>query len=236
MDYKKIYDKLIAKAKNENRIKNNGIYYESHHIIPRCMGGSNKLENKVLLTGKEHFLAHRLLFKIFPDIIPIIKAYHAMFAHLQKRGYKPSSRVYGEMRESYAKNVKFNYNWVGKKHSLETRKKMSNSHKGKKMSEESKEKNRNKHLGKKMSTKTKLKISSIHKGKKMSEETKSKISITNKEKKISGLKKPAYNKGKKLSEEIKLKMSLSKKGKKLHKQTQETRKKISESMKRKTIK
>jgi hypothetical protein len=33
MDYKKIYDDLISKARSENRIKNAGTYYEAHHII-----------------------------------------------------------------------------------------------------------------------------------------------------------------------------------------------------------
>jgi hypothetical protein len=39
MDYKKIYDDLISKARSENRIKNAGTYYEAHHIIPVCLGG-----------------------------------------------------------------------------------------------------------------------------------------------------------------------------------------------------
>ena len=42
MNYKKVYDALIIKAQNENRIKGQGIYYETHHIIPKCYGGSNK--------------------------------------------------------------------------------------------------------------------------------------------------------------------------------------------------
>lgn len=30
------------------------IYYEKHHILPRCLGGKNYNSNLVLLTPKEH--------------------------------------------------------------------------------------------------------------------------------------------------------------------------------------
>jgi hypothetical protein len=66
------------------------------------MNGTNNKNNKVLLTGKEHFLAHRLLYKIYPHEISIIRAYHAMFAHLSRRGYVPSARNYGEVRTAYS--------------------------------------------------------------------------------------------------------------------------------------
>ena len=39
MDYKKIYFQIIERSKKENRKKFQGIYYESHHIVPKCLGG-----------------------------------------------------------------------------------------------------------------------------------------------------------------------------------------------------
>lgn len=71
MNYQKIYDNLIQKAKSENRKKLNRedkdfIYYELHHIIPKCLGGNNSKENLVLLTAREHFIAHKLLVEIYP--------------------------------------------------------------------------------------------------------------------------------------------------------------------------
>jgi hypothetical protein len=36
-------------------------YQESHHIIPRSLGGSDDSENLVNLSGKEHYLVHLLL-------------------------------------------------------------------------------------------------------------------------------------------------------------------------------
>lgn len=67
MDCKKIYESIIEKANSENREKGNGIYYESHHIVPKCLGGSDTKDNKVLLTAKEHFVCHKLLTRIYPD-------------------------------------------------------------------------------------------------------------------------------------------------------------------------
>ena len=64
MNYQKIYESIINKAKSENRKKHNGTYYENHHIKPRCLNGGEEKENKVLLTAKEHFICHKLLLKL----------------------------------------------------------------------------------------------------------------------------------------------------------------------------
>jgi hypothetical protein len=39
-------------------------YTETHHIIPKSLGGSNKKENLVKLTAREHFICHLLLTKM----------------------------------------------------------------------------------------------------------------------------------------------------------------------------
>jgi len=62
------YKAIITRAKSQARKKlkpsdENFIYYECHHILPKSMGGSNKQENIVLLTAKEHFVAHHLLYE-----------------------------------------------------------------------------------------------------------------------------------------------------------------------------
>lgn len=64
MNYGMIYQDLIESRKNMNRSKLDGIYYENHHILPRSMGGTDEQFNMVLLTAKEHWLAHLLLAKI----------------------------------------------------------------------------------------------------------------------------------------------------------------------------
>lgn len=52
MDYQKIYSNLIQKRKSvllENQ------YTEKHHIVPKCLGGSDDEDNLVVLTPEEHF-------------------------------------------------------------------------------------------------------------------------------------------------------------------------------------
>lgn len=77
MDYNKIYTELISKARAERRLKNSGVYYESHHITPKSCGGTDEEYNLVLLTWREHILAHRLLCKV----------YSTNKKHLQKMKY-----------------------------------------------------------------------------------------------------------------------------------------------------
>jgi hypothetical protein len=72
MNYQLHYNKLIDKAVSEGRKKYKKddiryVYYEKHHIIPRCMGGTDDRGNIVLLLASEHYLAHQLLVKIYPD-------------------------------------------------------------------------------------------------------------------------------------------------------------------------
>ncbi|AHY25132.1 homing endonuclease [Pectobacterium bacteriophage PM2] len=62
MNYGLHYEKLISRAKS--RILKG--YKEVHHIIPRCMGGTDEPDNLVALTGAEHYVAHQLLVKMYP--------------------------------------------------------------------------------------------------------------------------------------------------------------------------
>ena len=36
-------------------------YHEKHHIIPKCMDGTDDEDNLIDLYAKEHFIAHKLL-------------------------------------------------------------------------------------------------------------------------------------------------------------------------------
>lgn len=38
-------------------------YHERHHIMPKCMGGTNDEENLIDLYAREHYIAHELLAK-----------------------------------------------------------------------------------------------------------------------------------------------------------------------------
>ena len=67
---KKQYEELINSAKPRGLDKTvlEG-YYEMHHIKARCMGGEDIEDNLVLLTYKEHIIAHLLLFTVNPEVI-----------------------------------------------------------------------------------------------------------------------------------------------------------------------
>jgi len=91
MDYKKIHDSIIERAKNR---KLDG-YIEKHHIIPKCMNGSNQPNNLVELTAREHFLVHWLLHEMYPENSDLRYAFWSMCRSSDnQRRYKPSSRVY----------------------------------------------------------------------------------------------------------------------------------------------
>ncbi len=66
MNYQKIHDQIINQARCENRKKGGFILYELHHITMQSMGGKTVPENEVLLTLREHFLIHYLLWKMNP--------------------------------------------------------------------------------------------------------------------------------------------------------------------------
>lgn len=74
MNYKKIYDQLISKG--QTRLLEG--YSERHHIIPRCMSGSDELSNLVALTPEEHYVAHQLLVKIYPTNHKLVYAARMM--------------------------------------------------------------------------------------------------------------------------------------------------------------
>ena len=65
MDFKNSYKNLIKFAKEQIRSKNDGNYYESHHIVPRSMDGPDTPTNLVLLTAEEHYMAHYYLWQIY---------------------------------------------------------------------------------------------------------------------------------------------------------------------------
>lgn len=55
MDYRKVYDAIIERAKGREKPNER---LEIHHIVPLSLGGTDKSENLVALTIREHYVAH----------------------------------------------------------------------------------------------------------------------------------------------------------------------------------
>jgi len=74
MNYAAHYQRLIHRAQYRAPFKP----CEKHHAIPRCMGGTDEAHNIARLTPEEHFVAHQLLVKIFPDEPKLVFALRQM--------------------------------------------------------------------------------------------------------------------------------------------------------------
>jgi hypothetical protein len=182
MDYQKIYYKLVLKAKNRQEVAG---YFETHHIIPRCLQGTDDSNNLVKLTAKEHFLAHLLLVEIYPTNQKLRYALWMMASMKtgNQQRYKVSARTYQRIKESLNKKTDEHKKKISeslKKAYAEGSRKTNKGKKmpatvGKKISE-AKKGMVGTNLGKPMSEEQKKKIAETLKGHSVSEETRKKIS------------------------------------------------------------
>lgn len=129
--YTKTYQAIISRARESSRSKKTD-YFESHHVIPRCMGGSDDAENLVLLTAREHFLCHALLCKMIAtntkEWNKLVHAFIAMGRSSSNQQRYFNSRLYNLARREIGKvmsqlqtgqlNSQFATTWM---HNLELR-------------------------------------------------------------------------------------------------------------------
>lgn len=108
MDYQRIYYNIVNVAKD--RESQEGIYYESHHIIPKSIIRDNSPDNLVNLTLREHFICHLLLTKIYTGINQIKMEYalKRMIPRAELNCNK--NRSYDYYRTKYMTNLLSNYN------------------------------------------------------------------------------------------------------------------------------
>lgn len=100
MDYQKIYDNLIL-SRGEQPLRQDE-YYENHHIIPKCLGGSDDKQNLIYLTYREHFIAHWLLVKIHKTHSGINYAFLCMLRK-QSDGRILNSRMFETIKKNFSK-------------------------------------------------------------------------------------------------------------------------------------
>ena len=100
MNYQAKYDRLISYRQEHPATG----YTERHHIVMRSMGGSDDPTNLVVLTGREHWIAHLLLHKIHHNS-KTVYACHMMTMRCEERGIPRvrNSRMYEKIRIECAK-------------------------------------------------------------------------------------------------------------------------------------
>jgi hypothetical protein len=103
MNYQRIYDSIISRAK-ERKLEA-GTYKERHHIIPRCMNGTDDEDNLVDLTPEEHYVCHQLLVKIYPGNIKLMYAVR-MMCNYKGRNCLRSNKLYGWLRRRFSVTFK----------------------------------------------------------------------------------------------------------------------------------
>jgi hypothetical protein len=152
MNYLKVYCNLIRKA--ENRTLPEG-YIEKHHTFPKGLFGNNN--RIVILTAREHYIAHLLLEKICirrygVDNEKTKKMTLACFL-MRNRSEKYNSHLYEQLRQRYSDIMKERMGGE------------NNPSYGVPCSEERKQKIREKHLGRKVSQETRDRMSRTRTGK-----------------------------------------------------------------------
>ena len=174
MNYQKIYDSLIKRGKYRGLNKKNLDYYtERHHITPKSMGGNDEMSNLVLLTAREHFIAHVLLSKIHNNSSMHFALW--LMCNDKRENFKIHSRFYESARIKYSINMS-NLN-KGRIRTPLHKLNLSKSLKGRKSHTE----------GKNLKDETKMKISDSLKGRIQSASTCNKRSMS-----LKGLPKSLY--------------------------------------------
>ncbi len=123
VNYTLHYNKLIERAP---KVRPANYFTEGHHIVPRCMGGTDE-DGIAYLTPEEHYIAHLLLVKMYPDEPKLVYAANAMSTY-KLNGRRLNNKSYGWLRKKHSKIVKEFL--TGKPRSSEIKAKISAAQKG----------------------------------------------------------------------------------------------------------
>jgi hypothetical protein len=104
MNYKEIYETLCKRG--QTRVLD--VYTEKHHIVPRCLGGSDNKNNITILTPREHYLAHYMLTKIYTENYKLLHAFSMMAVINRKQSRTYNARQYAKMAEAKSTAMKLN--------------------------------------------------------------------------------------------------------------------------------
>lgn len=127
--YTSCYYRIVSRGKS--RLLDKATYVERHHIIPKSLGGSNDPNNLVRLTAREHAICHLLLVKMTEGKDKskmACAAWRMVFQCRKHQRHQFTSRQYASIKEAMANSKR---GTTGRKHSEETKQKISKSKIGK---------------------------------------------------------------------------------------------------------
>lgn len=130
--YLKWYTSIVISSLDRNIY---GTYTEKHHILPKSLGGDNNKENIVSLTAREHFICHKLLYRVMLSKVnrkKMLFAFHMMSkCNNQNQKRTINSREYNKIRSELSlMSSGENNHFYGKTHNEESRKKIGEKSKG----------------------------------------------------------------------------------------------------------
>jgi len=104
MNYNKLYSRFIESRPLRSKETESG--YEVHHILPVSLGGAKyKKANLIKLTCREHFIAHRILAKMYRGNKKY-KMIHALKRMCDPTRFRITARTYQHIREQLVKTMK----------------------------------------------------------------------------------------------------------------------------------
>jgi len=130
MNYQKIYNSIISHRRSNPLSAG---YGETHHIVPRSLGGTDDKKNLVMLTAREHFVCHCLLSKMYEkDSFEWYKMNHALLMMKTQSSNQVryfNSHLYEYLKQNFSavmsksqtgnKNSQYGSRWI---HSLTEKK------------------------------------------------------------------------------------------------------------------
>ena len=158
------YERLIAAFRDSPR----RLGWHTHHVVPKCLGGDDSPSNLVHLPPRAHYLAHWMLYRMYPEHPGISLAFILFKGVRRGRDFEEAS-----LRHSEASRLRMILNnpQSGKPRTDSQKAAASNALTGKPKSESHRSKIAKARAGKVMSEEQKKKIGDAQRGKPRSEES-----------------------------------------------------------------
>lgn len=119
MNYIKIHDKAVSyfrktpsrerlekRNPTDPRLKEKSLYVEVHHVIPRSLGGNDKLTNLVEVLPEEHIFLHMLRYRIYR------KREDMLAIRFMLNGYDNDVRKKHLLSTILTKKIRMGYAWL----------------------------------------------------------------------------------------------------------------------------